>query len=134
MLRELKNGDKVCLLRKALYGLRQADRHWHVKLCQKIRNFGLKQSLADPCVFFTGKGKDILIVAAYVLVASRDPSKIIKFTKYLSSKFQIKDLGELKYCLGIEFSQGENKVTMIQREILNRFGMEDSKPVGLLLR
>lgn len=63
-----------------------------------------------------------------------DQSKITKFTKFLSSKFQIKDLGGIRYTLGIEFSQGENNVTMNQNEyikdILNRFGMENSKPVA----
>lgn len=67
-------------------------------------------------------------------MASRDQSKIAGLTECLSRSFQIRDLGELKYCLGIEFSQSEVGVTMSQRgyinDILNRFGMKDSKPVA----
>lgn len=48
MLRELKKGDKVCLLKRALYGLRQAGLRWHVKLSQALKDYGLKPSSADP--------------------------------------------------------------------------------------
>lgn len=63
MLKELRSGDKVCLLNKALYGLCQAGRCWHVKLNQVFKNFGLKQSTADLCVFFVDKGENILLIA-----------------------------------------------------------------------
>lgn len=39
MLQELKAGEKVCLLNRSLYGLRQAGRMWYVKLNEILRNF-----------------------------------------------------------------------------------------------
>lgn len=74
MLQVLRSGDKVCLLRKALYDLRQAGRQWHIKLSEELNRYGLKQSTADPCVYFAGTGENILIVAVYVndiIVVSR---------------------------------------------------------------
>src|SRR5436190_8498281 len=140
MLQELKRSDKICLLKKALYGLRQAGRRWHMKLSHELKSFGLKQSTSDPCVFFVGGGENILLVVVYVddiLVASNDISKIAELTKYLSSCFQITDLGEVNYCLGIEFSQNEDCIMMSQKgyinDILDRFGMSDSKSVSTLL-
>lgn len=137
ILRELRSKDKVCLLRKALYGLRQAERRWHVRLRYELEKFGLKQSTADPCVFFKGKGENILIITVYVddiLVASRDLSEITKLTEHLSKSFQIKDFGEVKYCLGIEFTQNKDGITLCQKGYINdtleRFGMKDSKPVA----
>lgn len=66
-------------------------------------------------------------------MASRDQSKITELTEYFSRNFQSKNLGEIRYCLGIEFSQNEDGITMNQsgyiNDILNRFGMKDSKPV-----
>lgn len=52
MLRELKKGDKVCLLKRALYGLCQAGRRWHVKLSQALKDYGLKTFFCrSMCVF-----------------------------------------------------------------------------------
>jgi Reverse transcriptase (RNA-dependent DNA polymerase)./Integrase core domain. len=137
MLQELKIGDKVCLLKKSLYGLRQAGRSWHEKLDEMLRNFGAISTNADPCVYYTGQGEDILLIAVYVddiLVASRIPGKAAKLKEYLSLELEIKDLGEPKYCLGIEFARDKNKIAMHQmgyiREVLERFGMTDSNPVS----
>lgn len=137
MLRDLEEGDKVCLLHKALYGLRQAGRRWHAALSEQLENSGLTQSTADPCTFFSGQGEDILIVTVYVddmLVASRNEAKIIGVLNHLSKKFEVKNLGEIKYCLGIEFTRDDEGITMNQKgyvnDILDRFGMLEAKPVA----
>lgn len=59
MLQGLKTENKVCLLKKTLYGLRQAGHCWHVKLSNELKNFELRQSSTNPCIFFSGKGEDI---------------------------------------------------------------------------
>ena len=50
----------------------------------------------------------------------------------LKSKFDVKDLGLVQHCLGLEFTQNNNEIEMSQKaytaEILERFGMEDFKP------
>lgn len=61
ILETLSQGDKVCKLRKALYGLRQAGRAWNKRLDAELRNFGAIPSKADPCVYIKGQGKDLLI-------------------------------------------------------------------------
>jgi hypothetical protein len=52
----------------------------------------------------------------------------------LADQFEIKDLGDVKHCLGVEFSQVDGQVTMHQRgyvaDVLERFGMSECKPVG----
>jgi len=137
MLEELHLGEKVLLLKKSLYGLRQAGRRWHVKLSEVLKTFGLTQSSCDPCLFYLGRGEDILIVVVYVddiLVASRTNRDVHKLLEHLSTKFNVKNLGIAKYCLGIEFSQDRGTISMTQRgyvnDLLNRFGMSESKPVG----
>lgn len=136
MLTQLKNGDKVCLLKKALYGLRQASRQWHVKFSHELKHLGFQQSTADPCIYYKGKGEDLLLIAVYVddiLAASRKLSMITELTTQLSKTFKIKDLGKVKFCLGIEFNQNKNGIKMSQEkyvnEILEKFEMSDSKPV-----
>lgn len=106
MLHELRAGDKVCLLNNALYGLRQARRCWNAKVDEELLRFGAGKSNADPCVYFKGKGKNLVLISVYVddiLIASRDQNEITKFGKYLSKVFEVRDLGPVRYCLGMEF-------------------------------
>lgn len=66
MLKEFNEGDKVCLLKKALYGLRQAGRCWNNKINEELIKFGAKRSTADPCVYFKGDEEKLLLIAVYV--------------------------------------------------------------------
>ena len=63
---EVPEGDYVCLLLKNLYGLNQAAKTWFEylrdKLMQEGDQFGFKQSLIDPCIFY----KDGITIITYV--------------------------------------------------------------------
>lgn len=137
MLLELQGGDKVCLLKKSLYGLRQAGRNWYRKLDGLLKRLGAHPSDADPCLYYLGRGEELTVILVYVddiLLATRDSTIALKFREEMSKRLVIKDLGEIKYCLNIEFNVSHEKVTMHQRgyidDILKRFGMSDCKPVG----
>ena len=136
MLCELQRGDRVCLLKKALYDLRQAGHQWHLKLCKALERFGLQPSSFDPCVFYLGQAEDIVMIAVYVddiLVVSKNLTEIERFKSYLASRFEVKALGEAKYCLGIEISRHRDSISLNQigyiKDILERFGMSDAKVV-----
>lgn len=69
-----------------------------------------------------------------ILVFSQDEKKIKKFEIFLSEAFDIKNLGNVNYCLGIEFANTRDGIKMNQKgylnDILERFGMIDAKPVS----
>lgn len=147
MLKDLQSGDKVCKLKKAIYGLKQAGRQCHERLNKELLFIGLITANFDPCVYHQGSGGDMLMVVIYVddiLIIAKDTKKIQILENQLSKAFTVKDLGNVKYCLGIEFSICEEKVTLSQgtyiKEILKRFEMTDANPietpleVGLKLR
>jgi len=121
MLAELDVGDKVCLLKKSLYGLRQAGRQWHAKLRDALMDFGVTPSNGDPCLYYKGRGENVILVAVYVddlIVASKNPGSITELGKALARRFDIKDLGPVNYCLGIRFCQNGNQVSMNQRSYI----------------
>jgi hypothetical protein len=65
------------------------------------------------------KQEDVTLIAIYVddiLVASRDLERITEIGRMLADQFEIKDLGDVKHCLGVEFSQVDGQVTMQQRD------------------
>lgn len=43
--------NKVCKLRKSLYGLRQAPRCWFAELSSALKDFGFKQNYSDYSLF-----------------------------------------------------------------------------------
>lgn len=137
MLMQLESGNRVCKLKKAIYGLKQAGRQWHSRLDEELRSLGLKASNFDPCVYHTGKGEDLLLVIVYVddlLLLSKGQRKIQQIKDRLTNAFcSIKDLGNVEYCLGIEFSTKVGEVQLSQRtyirKLLEKFNMIEANPV-----
>lgn len=128
--------NKVCKLKKALYGLKQSGRQWYKKLDSKLKEIGLNPITADPCVYLKRSGDGIIIVSLYVddlIVATNDAKMFASLKSELASNFEMKDLGKLSYCLGIEFNQNKEKrtISMSQpkyiRDVLKQFKMEDCK-------
>lgn len=75
------------------------------------------------------------MIAIYVddiIIAARDPKKMAELKSFLSAKFELKDFGKVKRCLGIEFLRNKGEILLKQsaliREILHRFDMIDCKP------
>lgn len=54
MLQELNVGDKICKLKKALYGLRQAGRSWHLRLEKVLKECGATPTNADAYLYRIG--------------------------------------------------------------------------------
>lgn len=97
--------DMVCRLRKSLYGLKQAPRCWFAKLVTALKEYGFLQSYADYSLFTYTKGDIQINVLVYVddlIISGNNSAAFRVFKHYLSTCFHMKDLGVLKYFLGIE--------------------------------
>ena len=136
MFSQLQSGDKVCRLRKALYGLRQAGRQWHATLDKTLKSIGLFPSESDPCMYIDRESKDPTYLLVYVddmLIASRNATRITEIKQKLSSAFTVKDIGQARYCLGLEIERSQHGISICQRgyiqEVLQKFGMSESKVV-----
>lgn len=137
MLAEMQQGNEVCRLRKALYGLRQAGRQWHATLNKKLLDLGLKATNADTCVYSARHGKDVMLLLVYVddiIIASSNGDWTRSVIQDLQKDFKVRDLGPARYCLGIEIEQAAGKVSISQRryieDVLHRFGMDECNPVS----
>lgn len=136
MLDTLATGDKVCLMKKALYGLKQAGRAWNKKLDRELRTLGANPTNGDSCVYVRRR-EEIMIVIIYVddlLVMCRDMGQITSFGRQLANRFEVKDLGDLKRCLGMDFTRNEEGIHVNQQtyidDVLLRFGMSDCNAVS----
>ena len=107
--------DWVCLLHKALYGLKQAGRTWHTKIDSTFKSRGLIPLLSDQCVYLRRSGNSIVIVALYVddiLLVSSDMAELNTLKGELSATYEMEDLGEAKYILGIEITRDRKARTI----------------------
>ena len=86
-----------CRLKKSIYGLKQASRQWYLKFDGIIRNFGFKENEVDNCIYIKVKGGKFIILILYVddiLLASSDKNMLHETKDFLSSHFDMKDLGD----------------------------------------
>lgn len=99
---------KVCKLQKSLYGLKQASRQWFAKLTEALLQLGFAQSHADYSLFIKSTDSTFTAALVYVddiIVTGTDPSAIESFKQFLDAQFSIKNLGLIKYYLGIEVTR-----------------------------
>jgi Reverse transcriptase (RNA-dependent DNA polymerase) len=110
---------KVCRVHKSLYGLRQAPCMWFSKLTDVLEKYGFIQSQADYSLFTCSKESVFLEILVYVddlIVAGNDGTTIKQFKEYFSGAFHMKDLGILKYFLGIEIARASTGLFLCQRK------------------
>ena len=131
--------EKVCRLRKAIYGLKQAGRQWHEHLNDSLCSFGYRKLLSgDVSIFFKHHdgGKRITIILVYVDdMAMFGTLEDIQATKdFIGSQYKYTDLGEIEHFLGLHITRDHSKRTLsidqshyIQR-ILDRFEMQTCWP------
>lgn len=94
--------DNIIQLLRALYGLRESPALWQATLTEALMTFGLKSIPGVPCFFMN----DHLLVFFFVddvvaLFAEEDRSHAEAFSRFLHSKFRVKNLGELRWFLAL---------------------------------
>lgn len=131
----IEGQNKVCLLKKSLYGLKQASRAWNEKVHKVLVNNGYTQLKTEKCVFF----KDKVIIALYVddfFIFSSNEYQKKMLCELLNSNFSIKLLGPVKQVLGMKVErnrkQGILKLSQSEyvKNLLIKFGMEDCHKVA----
>ncbi|GKA12387.1 retrovirus-related pol polyprotein from transposon TNT 1-94 [Tanacetum coccineum] len=101
-------GNKVCLLKKSLYGLKQSPRQWYKRFDVYMVSNEFSHNSYDSCVYFKefapGMYIYLLLYVDDMLIAYKSKSEI-KYTKGMMRKeFDMKELGPARKILGMEIS------------------------------
>lgn len=108
--------NKVCLLKKSLYGLKQSPRQLNKKFHKFMCKIGYLRSNYDYCVYMNGlRDSDQIILLLYVddiLIAGKNVIIIQALKKKLSSEFEMKDMGAVKRVLGIDIQRDRRQGTI----------------------
>ena len=132
----IKKGKErlVCKLKRSIYGLKQSPCCWNSTLDSQLKAMGFMQTTSDPCLYVSTEGEPF-IIAVYVddiLLAGKLDKRI---AEVLSSRFNVKDMGELQYFLGVMIIQDLKGGTVwmgqpsYTESILQKFNTAEAKPV-----
>ncbi|KAI0997286.1 Retrovirus-related Pol polyprotein from transposon TNT 1-94 [Podosphaera aphanis] len=126
--------DHVCLLLRALYGLKQSPMLWFEELTSFLISKGYVPLSQDPCIFQHHIYK--LIIAVYVddLIAAAESSQVItSATESISGRFKMRALGDISFYLGCRIIRirKERKLYLVQdayiKQLLGKYHMQDSR-------
>jgi hypothetical protein len=126
----------VCILKKSLYGLKQAHRAWYGRIDSFLTSLGFTKSKADSNFYFKIMNNEPVILLLYVndLFLTGEEKLIAEFKKRLASEFEMKYIGLMHYFLGLELWQSPERILLNQGKymvkILKRFNMLECKPMN----
>ena len=96
-----------------------------------------KQSNADHTLFYKRDGDKLTVLIVYVddiIITGNHKDEIKKLKKQLAQEFEVKDLGLLRYFLGIEVSRSAKGIYLSQRkyilDLVSETGMSGCRPVS----
>jgi len=125
----------VAKLKRCIDGLKQSPREWYYWLVEYLGPIGFAITAWDPCVLVHESGD--LFLAMYVddITLFGATGELKEQTiNVLKTEFKVNDMGELNWHLGIQITFTDNGITLSLTtfidKILNRFSMQDCKPVS----
>ena len=130
--------DWVMQLRKSIYGMKQAGRIWNRTFHDTVTSWGFEQNRKDPCVYRRQSATGTVMFGVHVddIYSIADPpEENARFKEQLRSKWDISDLGEINFILGIaiERDRGSRSISLNQTafidRLVSRFNLSDARPV-----
>ena len=110
-------------------------RHFNLKLTNALLTVGFTQSAHDYSLFTLKRDEGLVIILVYVddlLITGNNEQMITKAKANLHHQLKLKDIGELKYFLGIEVLRSSKGVILNQRKYIVEFQMQGSLVPSLL--
>ena len=129
--------DYACKLVHTIYGTMQGGHDWYKTLSKTYDDLGYTTSRADPCVRFKKGNGNYTITDTYTddtFGASNDDEEIKRRKEEIGGVWEIKDVGESEYFLGMRVQQDMElgTIRLTQRpyweHVLNRFGLAGVTP------
>ncbi|CAI7874703.1 unnamed protein product, partial [Closterium sp. NIES-53] len=126
------------ILRRPVYGLRQAPREWHDTLMTTLAALGFAPSTSDPFLFLrtitTLPPFYVLVYVDDLVFATDDTEALANVKSELQKRHTCTDLGELTSYLGLRITRdrAQRTITLTQshmvQQVLQRFGFTYSSP------
>ena len=130
--------ERVCLLRRSLYGLKQAGHVWNKEFDRAMTDLRFTRLKSDSCCYLRRNGEDFEILLVWVddilsIASSSARNDLIE--QEIGGKFEIKSLGRPTNLLGMGIAQNDENgaISLFQTayidSLLKKFGMVDANSV-----
>ncbi|TYK25905.1 Cysteine-rich RLK (receptor-like protein kinase) 8 [Cucumis melo var. makuwa] len=117
---EAQFSQQVCKLQKSLYGLKQSPRAWFDRFTTFVKSQGYSQGHSYHTLFTkvpeTGKIAVLIVYVDDIVLSGDDQAEISQLKQRKGNKFEIKDLGNLKYFLGMKVAKSKEGIFVSQRK------------------
>ncbi|WRX30654.1 Reverse transcriptase [Theobroma cacao] len=114
---EAIGNKKICRLKKSLYGLKLLPRAWFDHFAKSTKRYGYQQGQTDHTLFFKhsqdGKKTILIVYVDDIILTEDDTKKMERLKKTLRSEFEIKNLGQLRYFLGMEVAKSKKDIAFV---------------------
>ncbi|XP_016191722.1 uncharacterized protein LOC107632570 [Arachis ipaensis] len=118
--------------------VKAGSRQWHEKLCSELSASGYIQSKHDYALFTRASNSTFTAILEYVdnLVLVGDClNEINRIKKILDDAFKIKDIGKLKYLIGMKVARSSKGIALYQcnyvLELVSEYDMLNAKLVTM---
>ena len=127
------------VLEKSLYGLKKSPRASFERFGKAVKRFGFLQSQVDHTLFYMhskeGKVEVLIVYVDDIILTWDDYEELENLKKFMAKEFEIKDLGNLKYVLGMEFARSKERIVVSQKkyvlDLLKETNMMDAGQLKL---
>ena len=127
----LKNPCVV--VHRALYGFKQSGRRWFLVLQEHLLAKQFRQMQSNESIFIKNDSNGACVVSIYVddiLIIGNQPA-VQETREMMKTKFEMKDLGKIRFCIGMEVDYFHNGIFVHQsgyiQKQLKRFSMTNSR-------
>ena len=113
----------MCMLNKALYGLRESPRAWYECLDDYLKSLGFIRSKHDYCLYTLEERDEIIYLIIFVddlLICCKNRQNLDSIKSILKQRFLMKDLGKISMYLGIniEYDEKKNEMSLDQEKYI----------------
>ena len=124
----------VCQLHKSLNGLKEALRAQFERFASHLLTLGFTALVANASLFILSHGSVTMYLLLYVddiIITGNNSTTISNIISQLSTAFELKDLGHLRYFLGLQIDYKKARFFVHQNkyltDLLHKFNMTNCK-------
>ena len=127
----------VYKLHKALYGVKQAPRAQYERLHNYLIQISFQRKNDKSSLYIKERPNNKIVLAEIFVddtLFTKNEDLCKELSEQMNKEFEMSMFGGIKFFVGLQIQQNKNCIYITQskyiKEILKKFGMEDSKPVG----